>query len=288
MLFSRPTLIIDGQPRTKGILTKSLEIAAYLAFHQGGVTGDQLAGDLLPDREPAKAANQIYRAVAALRGEIRQSTGDRDTAFVAGGKTGYRLNPDHVTVDLWEFTAAERAAGHARDDPTRITALTTAADLARHRPLTDLGYLWAAGYVTDLEHRITGVLADLADIYADDNPDRALAYLEQAITLTPHVEDLYAHIMRIHAARGRTDAVRRTYQRLADALDHLGLDVDPTPDTQALLARLTRTQPAMIRPGPGHTGPARIIRTAAPGPPTHPPPADDPARSSSPRRKENP
>ncbi|WP_239395997.1 bacterial transcriptional activator domain-containing protein [Frankia sp. CiP3] len=262
VLFGRPTLAIDGRPHTKGVLTKSLEIAAYLAFHSGGVSGDQLAGELIADREPAKAANQIYRAVGALRGEIRQATSDRDTVFVAGGKTGYQLNPDHVTVDLWEFGTAERTAGHARDDPARIAALTTAAELACNRPLADVGYSWAAGYVADLEHRITGVLADLADLYVDDNPDRALAYLEQAIVLTPHVDDLYGHMMRIHAARGRTDAVRRTYQRLADALEHLGLDVDPTPDTQALLARLTRTQQSTPPPGPGHTGPRLIIRPA--------------------------
>lgn len=91
---------------------------------------------------------------------------------------------------------------------------------------------------TDTEHRALAALADLADLHADTQPDRALAYLETAIDLAPHVEALYVHAMRIHATTGRPDAVRLTYRRLIDALEPLG--VDPTPETQTALARLTR------------------------------------------------
>ncbi|OHV23982.1 hypothetical protein BBK14_23665 [Parafrankia soli] len=260
VLFGRPAFHLDHTPLADGLRTLSLEIAAYLAVHPGGVTGDRLAGELLPDQDPTRARNQIYRAVAALRDTLRTATGDPTLTPILGGKAGYRLDPTLVTVDLWEFDAALNTAGHAPDDPARITALTRATGLATATPLGDTAYDWSTPIVTDLEHRAVDALADLADLHADDHPEQALAYLEQAVTLTPTVEDLYRHVMRIHAARGRPDAVRRTYQRLRDALDTHGLDVDPTPETQALLAHLTRAPSP--RPGPTQTGPGRIIRPA--------------------------
>ncbi|KPM50298.1 hypothetical protein ACG83_40855, partial [Frankia sp. R43] len=260
MLFGRPAVHLDGTPLVGGLRTLSLEIAAHLAVHPSGVTGDRLAADLLPDQDPTRARNQAYRAVAALRDTLRTATGDPTLTPILNSKAGYRLNPAVVDVDVWEFDAALHAAGHAPDDPARVLALTRAVALATATPLGDTAYDWSAPIVADLEHRAVDTLADLADLLADDHPDRALAYLEQALALTPTVEDLYRHVMSLHAARGRVDAVRRTYQRLRDALDAHGLDVDPTPETQALLAHLTRTP--RPTPAPATTGPRRIVRPA--------------------------
>ncbi|MCK9903584.1 hypothetical protein MXD63_26475, partial [Frankia sp. Cpl3] len=266
VLFGRPTLHVDGTPLMTGVRTLSLEIAAYLALHPDGISGDRLASELLPDHDPTRARNQIYRAVAALRDALRTATADPALTLITGGKSGYGLDRTLVTVDVWEFNAAITAAGHATEDGARITALTHAAAVATATPLGDTAYDWAAPVVHDLEHRAVDALADFADLHADDHPDQALAHLEHALTLTPTVEDLYRHVMRLHAARQRPDAVRRTYQRLRDALDAHGLDVDPTPETQALLAHLTRAP----RPTPSQTGPRRIIRPALPRRPEHP------------------
>jgi DNA-binding SARP family transcriptional activator len=238
-VFGRPTLLIDGQPRTTGLLARSLEVAAYLAVHRGGVTGDQLITDLLPDRPATKARNLIYQAIAHLRAGLRTATDQDGTHYLPGDKkTGYRLDPDQVTVDLWEFETALADAGRARTDPDRVGALCRAVALATEPAFGDTAYEWAAPPAADLEHRTLAALADLADLHADTQPDQALAYLEIALGLAPHVEALYVHMMRIHAATGRPDAARLTYQRLTDALEPLG--VDPSPETQATLARITR------------------------------------------------
>ncbi|MBL7486686.1 BTAD domain-containing putative transcriptional regulator [Frankia sp. AgW1.1] len=238
-VFGRPTLLLDGQPRTSGLLARSLEVAAYLAVHRGGVTGDQLCADLLPDRPPVKARNLIYQAIGQLRAALRTATGQDGTLFLPGDKkTGYRLNPDQLAVDLWEFEAALADAGRAATDAGRIQALCWAVALAGEPAFGDTAYEWAATPAADLEHRVLSALADLADLHADTQPDQALAYLEIAIGLAPHVEALYVHMMRIHAATGRPEAARLAYRRLTDALEPLG--VDPTPDTQAVLARIVR------------------------------------------------
>ncbi|WP_239341618.1 BTAD domain-containing putative transcriptional regulator [Frankia sp. CiP3] len=259
LLFGRPAITVDGAALTRGLRTLSLEVAAYLAFHPAGADGEALATNLLPDHDPRKARNQIYRAIAVLRDVLTAATGDT-AAYLTSGPAGYRLNPDHVSVDLWDFHHARRHAGRARDDATRITALTHAAELYQARPLGDTAYDWSTPHITAVEHHAVDVLADLADLYAADNPDRALTYLDQAITLTPHVEELYCHAMRIHATRGRLDSVRRTYQRLRDALDTL--DVDPAPATDALMARLTRDPATPTITHPTVERSRRIIRPA--------------------------
>ncbi|OHV40860.1 MULTISPECIES: AfsR/SARP family transcriptional regulator [Pseudofrankia] len=245
-VFGRPALTLDGRPHSAGLSARSLEIAAYLALHTDGVPGDQLAADLLPDRDPTRARNAVYQDIAKLRSTLRAATGEPGTLYLAGDKkTGYRLDPTHVAVDLWDFDRALAHTGRVRTDADRITALTAAATLITARPFGDAAYEWSAAPAADLEHRALTVLVDLADLHADDHPDHALVHLDRAIALAPQVEDLYVHAMRIHAARGRPDAVRRTFQRLVDALDHLDLGVDPTPEAQQLLARLLR------RPRPG-------------------------------------
>ncbi|WP_255725502.1 BTAD domain-containing putative transcriptional regulator [Frankia sp. Cj3] len=268
LLFGRPTITIDGVPLTRGLRTLSLEVAAFLAVHPGGAGGDTLATELLAHHDPRKARNQIYRAIAVLRDVLTAATGDNGVAYLTSSPAGYRLHPDHVAVDLWEFHDARRHAGHARDDTTRIAALTRAADLYQARPLGDTAYDWSTPHIGTVEHQAVDILADLADLHAEDNPDRALTYLDQAITLTPHVEDLYCHAMRIHATRGRLDAVRRTYQRLRDALEPI--DADPAPATDTLLARLTRDPPTPTIMSPAVGSPRRVVRPASrPGdPPT--------------------
>jgi len=173
-LFGRPALSIDGEPRTSGLLARSLEVAAYLAVHRGGISGDQLVADLLPDRPPTKARNLIYQAIAQLRAALRAATGHDGTHYLPGDKkTGYRLDPDHFAVDLWDFLGALTDAGHAHGDDTRSAALDRAVALVTGPLFGDAPYEWAATPVADTEHRALAALAALADLHADTQPDRA-------------------------------------------------------------------------------------------------------------------
>ena len=78
-------------------------------------------------------------------------------------------------------------------------------------------------------------------------PDQALSALETALSHDPYNEYLYVRIMRLQAAAGRPEAVRRTLALLESKLTDLGL----TPSSQtrqaaaALLAAATRTRPAV-------------------------------------------
>ena len=70
-------------------------------------------------------------------------------------------------------------------------------------------------------------------------PSQALAALETALTHDPYNEYLYQQIMRLQAAAGRPDAVRRTLALLESRLADLGLT--PGPQTRQAAAALLGT-----------------------------------------------
>jgi DNA-binding SARP family transcriptional activator len=100
-------------------------------------------------------------------------------------------------------------------------------------------YTWVEIPREDLRRRVVDALAHLAALrQAADDPQGALAALEQAIAADPVAEELYRRLMRLQGNLGRPDALQRTYRLLARRLAEL--DVDPDLETEQLVADLLR------------------------------------------------
>ena len=110
----------------------------------------------------------------------------------------------------------------------------------------------------------------IAELLEPADPDQALAALETALGHDPYNEYLYQRIMRLQAAAGRPDAVRRTLRLLETRLTELG--VTPGPQTRQAAAALlgmpgaatTQQRPAAAR--------AAAARPGCPPAPARPPP----------------
>ena len=206
----------------------------------------------------------------------------------------YHLDPALIDTEYRRFTAAVTHAAQAArsgDGPGRRAALQAIADLYRDEALTGLDYTWVEPIRERTRRQAADALAALADLLAPSpvtGPEttrageppadtatavpgpiggesngsgrgdtaEALAALERAIEVDPYDEDLYRRVMRLHAAAGRRDAVRRTL-RLLEARLGDDLDTDPEQETRDLAAELLRTPPRRTtptRPVPG-TGP---------------------------------
>jgi DNA-binding SARP family transcriptional activator len=99
-------------------------------------------------------------------------------------------------------------------------------------------YGWAEPLREDLRRRALDAAASLADLHErDDDLPAAVAVLEQAITWDPYAERLYQRLMRLNAAIGRTDELRRVFERLTTRLEEL--DADPDDATRRLFNELT-------------------------------------------------
>ena len=149
--------------------------------------------------------------------------------------------------------------------PARLAALKDAAALYRGPLAEGAGYDWAEPYAETARRRALDTWTAIAELLEPADPDQALAALDTALSHDPYNEYLYQRIMRIQAAAGRPEAVRRTLRLLETRLTELGLT--PAAQTRQAAATLLGMPAPPQRSGP-----------QPPLPPQPAPPAPAPAR----------
>ena len=269
----RVTAVVGGREVT-GLRAKVRDLLALLAVHPDGLTADQVVEALWPDAAPGRASRRLSPMLALTRRVLRDTAhlehpgqdgvhgngadpaGSVDLIPLVDGR--YRLHPVLIDTEHRRFTAALTAAADARrdgDETAHRVALQAVGDLYRGEPLDGVTYTWAEPVRETLRRQATDALAALADsltpagdpgagpadkIPGSADPAEALAALERALEVDPYNEELYRRIMRVRAAAGRRDAVRRTLRLLEARL--VDLDTDPDPATLALAADLMRSR----------------------------------------------
>jgi DNA-binding SARP family transcriptional activator len=153
----------------------------------------------------------------------------------------YRLDPVLITADLWQFSGALDEARDADGDEARLAACRKAAGLYHGELAEGEGYDWTEPYAETARRRALD--AWTTGILQPRDPSQALAALESALGHDPYNEYLYVRIMRLQAAAGRPEAVRRTLGLLESKLTDLGLT--PSSQTRQAVAAL------LAVPGPG-------------------------------------
>lgn len=235
------TVATDAGPVATGMRSGSYTALALLAAHPAGRTLDQLAAALHPDTDKDVAAKRVRTDITSARRVLRGATGHDEPMFVVYDQTTgrYRIDPDTVTVDLWQMLTAIERANTADDDTAALAALRQAAELYGGDFADGYDRAWAVDYATTHRHQILSVYARIAEILEADHPDQAVAALEKAVELDPVNEELYQRIMRIHGRQHRPDAVRRTLRRLEERLADLG-DAEPSQATRRVAERQLR------------------------------------------------
>ena len=247
-------------------LRKARELLAFLTVHgAGGATGEAISEALWPGAPPGHGTRQRNIALRKARELLRTATGLTTPMWITLTADRYRLDPALTGTDLWRFQAALEAARTAGDDQARLAALRQAVACYRG-PLADgAGYDWAEPYAETARRRALDAWARIAEILQPSDPEQALAALEAALTHDPYNEYNYQQIMRLQAAAGRADAVRRTLALLEARLGEL--DLTPGASTRQLAAAFLGTgepprsgslpaQPRSTSPGPTDDGTA--------------------------------
>ncbi|MDA8322939.1 MAG: BTAD domain-containing putative transcriptional regulator [Actinomycetota bacterium] len=234
-LLGPPQITVAGREITGG-LRKARELLALLAVHPDGATGDQVSEALWPGAPPGHGTAQRNIAVRKLREMLRTATGLHEAMFVTLAADRYRLEPALFDIDIWRFQRALLTARNARGEDAQLAAFRDAV-AAYCGPLADgTGYDWAEPYAEHARRRALDAWTRIAEITAPRDPEQALAALETALGHDPYNEFIYEKIMRLQAAAGRPDAVRRTLGLLETRLTELG--VTPGPQTRSLAASL--------------------------------------------------
>jgi DNA-binding SARP family transcriptional activator len=235
-----PALATTDGPISAGIRRGSLAVLALLAAHPRGRTFEQLATDLHPDTDPETGTNRVRTDLNAIRSLLREATGiqGRGKFIVHDSPSGrYRIDPNLIDVDLWRMLSAIDRANKAGDDETAcLDALREAVACYRGDFAEGQDRAWILDYATTHRHQILGAYARIAEILEADQPDQAIAALEQAIEHDPVNEELYQRLMRINGRLGRPDTVRRTLRLLENRLAELG-EAEPSEATRRVAAR---------------------------------------------------
>jgi DNA-binding SARP family transcriptional activator len=266
-----PLRITARGEEIRGGLRKARELLAFLAVHPDGVTGEAISEALWPESAPGRDDSQRNLALRKLRDMLRAAAGLTEPMLVTLTAERYRLDPAFITTDVAGFQAALEAARHAADDTARLAACQEAAALYRG-PLADgAGYDWAEPFAEAARRRALDAWTRIAELLEPGGPDQALAALETALGHDPFNEYLYQRIMRLQAAAGRPDAVRRTLRLLETRLTEIG--VTPGTQTRQAAAALLGMPGPPPRGGGGPQPPAapRPAPAARQRPPGHPP-----------------
>ncbi|BCJ63001.1 BTAD domain-containing putative transcriptional regulator [Polymorphospora rubra] len=234
------TVTTDTGPIATGMRSGSYATLALLAAHPTGRTLDQLATDLHPTVDPAAAVKRVRTDITSARRVLRTATGHDEPMFIVyDPATGrYQLDPQTVTVDLWQMLTALDQATSSDDEATMLAALRRAAELYTGDFAEGHDHTWATDYASGYRHQILTAYARIAEILEADHSDQAIAVLERATDLEPVNEELYQRIMRIHGRQQRPDAVRRTLRRLEERL--ADLDTEPSQATRRIAERQLR------------------------------------------------
>jgi DNA-binding SARP family transcriptional activator len=222
-------------------LRKARELLAFLAVHSDGASGDAISEALWPEAEPGRAAGQRNLALRKAREMLRTATGLPAPRWILNVSGRYRLDPALIGTDLEAFSEALEEARTTSGD-ARLAACRRAVALYRGELAEGKGYEWAEPYAETARRRALDAWTTIAEILQPRDPDQALSALETALTHDPYNEYLYVRIMRLQAAAGRPEAVRRTLALLESKLTDLG--ITPSSQTRQAAAALLAAGPA--------------------------------------------
>ncbi|GHE43976.1 hypothetical protein GCM10018785_11940 [Streptomyces longispororuber] len=135
----------------------------------------------------------------------------------------YVLDRERVTVDLWDFEHAVRAARQPglkeriREDQLRRATGLYVGDFA-----AEITAAWLEAPREALRRDYLDAMSTLVRLRSGTDPREALDLLEQARELDRYNEAIYRDIARMQARLGLPDAVSRTFDLLRRSLAELG------------------------------------------------------------------
>ncbi|MEV0392932.1 hypothetical protein [Polymorphospora rubra] len=226
-VLGRPEITCDGTPL---VVRRSAawQVLTLLAVHPDGVPSERMARMIWPHHRPSVTATRLYTTISDLRGTLRAATG---SPVIAREGDLYRLDPDHVTVDLWNLRTTLQAAVRAVTPTARQQALRRIVGRPPEPLATGRTWPWLVAAREALRRQVIDAHTTLA---GKCDPQTALVLLQQAIDVDPLNENLHRRTAQALADAGQHTAIPTLIDRYADHLASVGLTLSD--DLRALVA----------------------------------------------------
>jgi two-component SAPR family response regulator len=124
-------------------------------------------------------------------------------SFVHHTSDHYRIAPEAVGVDLWQFQEILARVRVAEDYESRIAELEKVAALCRGPALDGAEFPWRDREGWPITRAVADALTQLAELHRRTDPDRAIEILGQCLNLDPDCEEGYRHIVSLQWHVGR-------------------------------------------------------------------------------------
>ena len=223
----------DGRRIEPPASRRAWSLLAWLALHPGEHPRSAVAAAFWPDVLDSSARASLRSAAWALR----RALGPAADGALTGGRDRIALRCE---TDLARFEAAV-AAGE----------LAAAAECCRGPLLADLDEDWVLEARDEHAHRVSAVLARLAE--EAPTPQDAVGHARRRLALDPLDEGAARDLMTRLAAAGDRAGALTTGERLRDRL-RSQLGIAPAPQTRALIERLRADEPAPATPAARSAG----------------------------------
>jgi DNA-binding SARP family transcriptional activator len=219
-LFGGLRLVFPSATLREGSLaTKAAAVIKLLAIRPGHTAHrDEVGGTLWPDATERQGANNLYKAVHHLRGQLP----DPEARDIVQIRRKVVTLADWVEIDLDQFFRECEAARvlKSRDAYDRALAHTTAPLLP-----CDIYEDWTRGVrenISRLDRQMHFEAAELC-LLSDDTAG-ASDYLHAVLASDPTNEHAHRRMMEIFASRGDSASVARQYENYEQVLaTELGL-----------------------------------------------------------------
>ncbi len=227
--FGRIAIAVNGREVSPG-LSKSLELLAFLANHDGGdVSREALLDVLFDGRRDDSSSAYLRQAMLKLRKVIPD-------VLVYDAKRGFVRLSSQVRV----ITESRRMAGllgeaAAMRGEERLRLLRSALEIADRGPyLSAIASMWVDERRQRLDELVCSARLDAADAAFGTGNYRLAAQLAEAVVKSdPYREAAWRLLMRLADTLGDRDRVIAAYRTCERALAEIG--AQPSPTTRALL-----------------------------------------------------
>ncbi|HXO29988.1 MAG TPA: BTAD domain-containing putative transcriptional regulator [Thermoanaerobaculia bacterium] len=238
-LFGGPTvrqLTADGEREVGWKLRRSFQVLAFLASSPDLQAGrEELEEAVWPSDGERTIDRNFHPTLSHLRRALERQRGGsvpQPLLFRAGI---YRLNPEiEWHIDLQDFNrlvVEGRELIARREDGAAADCWQGAWKLYRGPFLQGYYQAWVMSRREACQQAYVELLRDLGDLSMRlERSEDALDSYRAVLLEDPLQERTHLAVMRLYAAQGRRDLVRRQYERLCTLLlDELG--VEPLPET---------------------------------------------------------
>lgn len=205
------------------------------------VTRDRLMALLWPESDTDKASNSLRQALHALRRELGEDL------FLPEASGGIRLDPDKVSVDLWEFRAAIARGSYARAVEAHAGAFLEGVHVAQRAELTR----WIEAEAALVERAYTDALDVLArEAEADGRWNEAVSWRRRQAAADPCSTRPALGLLRALSAAGDTTGAL-AYAAVHESFLRAHLDAEPDATVAGFVTALRQGTPPVgvaIRP----------------------------------------